>query len=314
MPHVGEHINICILDEDEIGIGMAEVRGTAGRMATTPSMSNPAEKCIETKWGKTLALREQSVELDTQTMNITMDEDSIYVFSNDSLYITTETTANIGHTEGAIPAAGGQSEVVVEETENILVEAEELITFRVTDTQTSFELTDIAEWYALTDKIKYSGRNRSPMALLSSPGQEYTPPPPPPPPPPPVEAPPVEEEPVEERRSRWNPFKIAAAVVVAVAVVAVAVVAAPVVLAAAGVAALSIKGAVILGGIACVAAYTASGAINEIRDSDIASLPDAADYFGRTCRQLLSQRYTPIEEQTVLAERGVFLLRILFPP
>jgi len=91
-------------------------------------------------------------------------------------------------------------------------------------------------------------------------------------------------------------------------------VAAPVVLAAAGVAALSIQGAVILGGIACVAAYTASGAINEIRDSNIATLPDAADYFGRTGRQLLSQRYTPVEEQTVLAERGVFLLSVLCPP
>jgi len=54
--------------------------------------------------------------------------------------------------------------------------------------------------------------------------------------------------------------------------------------------------------------------INEIRDSDIATLPDAADYFGRTGRQLLSQRYTPVEEQTVLAERGIFLLSILFHP
>jgi len=307
MPHVGEKVNICILDEHGTGIGMADVRGTTGRMASTPSMSNPKEKCIETKWGKTLALREQSVELDTQTVNISMGEDSIYVFSNDSISIATDTTVNFGHSECAAPAAGGQMEAVVCDTKNIQAEAEELMTFKVTGTQASFELTDIAELHSLTDRIKFSGRNRAPMALLSSPGQEFTPPPPPPPPP-------VEEPPENKRRGRWNPFKIAAAIVVAVAIVAVAVVAAPFVLAAAGVAVLSVKGAVILGCIACVAAYTASGAINEIRDSDIASASDVVDYFERTCRQLLFQRYTPYEERTVLATRGTFLLSILFPP
>ena len=73
------------------------------RIATTPAMSKPTEKYMQTQWGKTVALHEGDIEFDTQVINITMDEESIHVFSNNNILIETLTTTNIGTTTELIP-------------------------------------------------------------------------------------------------------------------------------------------------------------------------------------------------------------------
>lgn len=144
-------------------------------MATTPAMSKPTEKYMQTRWGKTMALNEGTIQFDTQTTNMTLDEESIHIFCNDKLVVDTEYDINIGRTVGFVPTDCGQMTEVARETKNIKVEAEEPITFRVTNTNTAIDITELTEYHALMDMIHHNGTNKAPMPMLSSEGQEYDP-------------------------------------------------------------------------------------------------------------------------------------------
>ena len=175
MPHVGEHINLCVTDEIHSGYGMTDVRGKTGKMAVTPVMGKPTEKYMQTQWGKTTALHEGDIEFDTQATNLVMDEESIHVFSNDIIVIHIENEINLGRTVGLVPTECGQMIEVAEETKNITIEAEEMLTFRVLDHGTAIEMTELTEYHTLLDLIHHDGTNKAPMPLLSSPGQEHDP-------------------------------------------------------------------------------------------------------------------------------------------
>ena len=244
MPHVGEHINLCVTDEIHSGYGMTDVRGRTGKMAVTPVMGKPTEKYMQTKWGKTTALHEGDIEFDTKATNVVMDEESIHIFSNDKIVIDIEDEINLGRTVGIVPKECGQMIEVVEETKNITLEAEEMITFRVLDYGTAIELTGFTEYHTLLDLIHHDGTNKAPMPLLSSPGQEhdpatYKPPgyylrkPEPKPPEPPA---PTKQLPQEESgglRNRWRNMSTGQRIMAglaAVAMVAAVAVAAPLII------------------------------------------------------------------------------------
>ena len=175
MPHIGEHINLCVTDEIHSGYGMTDVRGRTGKMAVTPVMGKPTEKYMQTQWGKTTALHEGDIEFDTQATNVVMDEESIHIFSNDKIVIHIENEINLGRTVGLVPTECGQMIEVAEETKNITLEAEKMLTFRVLNYGTAIDMTEFTEYHTLLDLIHHDGTNKAPMPLLSSPGQEHDP-------------------------------------------------------------------------------------------------------------------------------------------
>ena len=152
MPHIGERVNLHIVDSDETGLCMTGTRGTEGEMATTRSMAKPTEKCMETKWHMQMALHERDIEWDMPTVNIRMDEDSITVTSNDKITIESRNEINIGKVE-------------TEKTRNIEIEAEELLTLKVTSSESIIELDEYNRIHALRN-IKVYGSNKEPVPVV----------------------------------------------------------------------------------------------------------------------------------------------------
>ena len=158
MPHIGERVNLHIVDIHETGLCMTETRGTEAQMGTPRSLSNPNEKYMLTKWKKQMALHEEDIEWNIPLINILMTEESIYVDSNDKITIETDEEMNIGKTE-FVYFENGQKKIRVEETENITFEAEELLTFQVTDTESVIELDEYNRIHSPTDVKEYGGHS-----------------------------------------------------------------------------------------------------------------------------------------------------------
>jgi hypothetical protein len=157
MPHKGERINLHIADNEETGLCMACTRGKGGEMAETASMSKPTEKYMETKWDKKMALHEGDIEFDNLSNNVKFDEESITVTSNDKIEIDGGNNMNIGKTEGSSEK---------KETQTITVEAEDMITLKVTSTESAIELTEYNEFHT-SSKVKVSGSNTAPVPIVT---------------------------------------------------------------------------------------------------------------------------------------------------
>jgi len=158
MPHIGERVNLHIADIHETGLCMTETRGTEAQMGTPKSLSNPNEKYMLTKWNKQMALHEEDIEWDILKINILMTEESVYVDSNDTIIIETDAEMNIGKTE-FVYFENGQKRVRIEETENITFEAEELLTFQVTSTESIIELDEYNRIHSPSDVQKFGGHS-----------------------------------------------------------------------------------------------------------------------------------------------------------
>jgi len=170
MPHIGERVNLHISDINETGLCMTETRGVEEQMGTPRSLSKPTEKYMLTKWHQQMALHEEDIEWDTVLVNITMDEESVYVDSNDTINIETETEINIGRTE-FVYFENGQKRVRVEETENITLEAEELITVQVIETESVIELDEYNRIHT-PSKIKEFGGHVVPRPIVGKRGDD----------------------------------------------------------------------------------------------------------------------------------------------
>ena len=172
MPHIGETVNVCIEDDNGTGFITTEVRGRTGKMATTSTMAKPTEKYMQTQWGKTMALHEGDIEFDTQLMNVLMTEEEIHFFSNDRITIDGDERIHFGRNEFEVVNSDGEIEIVIEETERIKVEAEELLTFAVTSTQAVLELDADTSAHSLLSIVHFEGANKDAMAMLASAGQQ----------------------------------------------------------------------------------------------------------------------------------------------
>jgi len=95
-----------------------------------------------------LALHEGDIEWDIPLINITMDEESVCVDSNDKIIIVSATEINIGKTED-----------LGEETKDISIVAEDLLTAKVTSTQSVIELDEYNKFHPMANTI-YSGSNK----------------------------------------------------------------------------------------------------------------------------------------------------------
>jgi len=170
MPHIGERVNLHIADIKETGLCMTETRGTDKQMGTPRSLKKPTEKYMLTKWNKQMALHEGDIEWDTVQVNITMDEESVFVDSNDKITIETETKINLGRTE-FIYFENGEKRVRIEETKNITLEAEELLTFQVVNTESVIELDEYNRIHT-PSKIKEYGGHSAPNPIVEKRGDE----------------------------------------------------------------------------------------------------------------------------------------------
>jgi len=165
MPHIGERVSLHIADIKETGLCMTETRGTEAQMGIPRSLSKPTEKYMLTKWHKQLALHEEDIEWDIPPINILMTEDSVFVESNDKITIQTHTELNLGRSEFAYTDIGrgriiaGQRGTVVEETKDITLEAEELITLQVTSTESIIELDEYNRIHSPINVKEFGGHS-----------------------------------------------------------------------------------------------------------------------------------------------------------
>ncbi|MCL2610968.1 MAG: hypothetical protein FWE02_04735, partial [Defluviitaleaceae bacterium] len=72
--------------------------------------------------------------------------------------IETDTEMNIGKTE-FVYFENGQKRIRIEETENITFEADELITFQVTSTESIIELDEYNRIHSPTDVQEFGGHS-----------------------------------------------------------------------------------------------------------------------------------------------------------
>jgi len=163
MPHIGERVSLYIADMNEVGLCMAEIRGAEEQMGTPGSLSKPTEKYMLTKWHQQMALREDDIELDSVLVNIVMDEDCIYVDSNDIIEIAAGIEMNVGKAEFEF-FENGQRRSGRGETKNILLRAENLITMQVVETESVIELDRHARIHA-SSRIRMVGGH-----ILPTPG------------------------------------------------------------------------------------------------------------------------------------------------
>ena len=167
MPHKDERINLYVTAADETAISMTNTRGTTGDMATTGTMAKPTEKHMETKWNRHMALHEDDIQFDVLTINVTMDEESVKVTSNDKINITSNTDINLGRTVFWY-TENGELKERIEETKNICLEADELITVKVSSSESAIELDAYNELHALR-RTQFRGSNRLPMPIVHRP-------------------------------------------------------------------------------------------------------------------------------------------------
>ncbi|MCL1935163.1 MAG: hypothetical protein FWF57_02130 [Defluviitaleaceae bacterium] len=158
MPHLDERVNLHITDIKENSLCMTETRGTKKQMGTPRSLSKPTEKYMLTKWDKQLALHEEDIEWDIQPINILMTEESVFIESTNKITIETDTELNIGKTE-FVYFENGEKKVRIEETKNITFEAEELVTFQVSSTESVIELDEYNKIHSLKEVKKYGGHS-----------------------------------------------------------------------------------------------------------------------------------------------------------
>ena len=158
MPHIGERVNLHITDIRENGLCMTETRGLENQMGTPRSISAPTEKYMLTQWHKQLALHETDIEFDIPAINMLMTEESIYVNSNDKIGIETETEINIGKTE-FIYLENNEKRKRIEETTNITFEAEELVTFQISNTESVIEFDEYNRVHTLGKVRQYGGHS-----------------------------------------------------------------------------------------------------------------------------------------------------------
>ena len=164
MPHIGARVNVHIWDMSEMGLVMTLARGTEGEMATTKSMSKPTEKRMETKWAGVLALQEGSIEVGIPAVNVSLDEASIEVVSNDRISVESRTGLAIGRVEFEYVDEQGLRQVDVLQTRRLDIEAAELVTLRVTGSDSVIQLGANAEVYARTN-VEFAGRSALPAPV-----------------------------------------------------------------------------------------------------------------------------------------------------
>jgi len=163
MPHIGERVSLYIADMKEIGLCMTQIRGKEEQMGTPGSLSKPTEKYMLTKWHQQIALREEDIEWDSVLVKIILDEDCIYVDSNDIIEIATEIELNVGKAEFDY-FENGRRRSGRGETKNILLRAENLITMQVIETESVIELDRHARIHA-SSKIRQVGGHVLPTPI-----------------------------------------------------------------------------------------------------------------------------------------------------
>ena len=162
MPHIGERVYLHIVDITETGLCMTETRRDREQPVEEGigrPLRKPTEKYMLTKWHQQMALHEKDIEWDSnESVNILMTEESVYIESNDTINIETDTEINIGKTELTY-FENGEKRTRVEETKNIIFEAEELLTFKVTNTESVIELDEYNKIHSPTDVKQFGGHS-----------------------------------------------------------------------------------------------------------------------------------------------------------
>lgn len=219
MPHIGERVGLHIIDTEETAVVQSVTRGTTGKVAKAKNMSKPTEKIMSTKWHKNFALHEGDVEISIPTVTVKLDEENITVTSNDKINIDATHDINIGKT--TIVTKDG---VIVQETKNINIEAEDLLTFWVTNKMNAIELDSYTTVSALIN-THMEGKNKSALPVISYEGDDKqvqeVPPPPEPEPQPIVE--PEEKKPPLWKRIGKGALKVVGGIAVGVCAVATCV-------------------------------------------------------------------------------------------
>jgi hypothetical protein len=165
MPHINNRISVYFPSVYESEAMTMTAARTGEDKFSNPNVSKPTEKFFETKWGKEMSLKEDSINFNTSLMNVVLDEESISVISNDKIQIQTSDDINIGKRIVII-----DDEEVIIETPNILFEAEKLLTFMVKNLSSSVEL-EINNKIHANKFFRVEGAIKSTLPTLTSEGQ-----------------------------------------------------------------------------------------------------------------------------------------------
>ena len=171
MPHVGEQVKVRIMNVHDAGFVYSGIRGTTGAITRNKYMTDPNNKVFQTKWNQAMALQKNRIQFDMPGTNVTLDENSIYVHSNDSIRIEAENEINIGKTETEV-MVGGVPTIVANETNKITIQAEQLLSLRATNLFNIIELTENVEIHSLLKTKLESTAKKSSLEQLSSEGQK----------------------------------------------------------------------------------------------------------------------------------------------